>query len=171
MTMTTSPTADTSGGGDAVPGPSAVLDLLRRQRDLYGGLHRLAARQRQLITGNDAGSLLTLLGDRHALTESLLEVGRELAPFRENWSAFRESLGKGDRAEADGLIAEVNQLLGQVITSDEEDSRLLSARKTQIADQLKSRQAERTAVAAYAAMAGPASSGASGRLNQVSEGS
>jgi len=128
-----------------------VLELLRRQRDLYRGLQQMAGRQRSLIVGEDQGSLLALLGRRRLLTDSLLEIGRELAPLRSRWTAWRESLAAGERAEAEGLIAEVQSLLGEIMNQDEEDARLLSSRKSQVAEEVRSLRTDRRAVAAYAA--------------------
>jgi hypothetical protein len=144
------------------------MGLLRRQCDLHRGLQRMAARQRRLVHEDDPGSLLSLLNDRRALTESLLEVGRQLAPVRENWPAVRESLAPADRAEADDIIAEIDRLLAQVIDSDEEDARLLSTRKAQVAGEMTSLRADRQAAAAYAATSRAAGSGGA-RLDRMSE--
>ena len=132
-------------------GAATVLTLLRRQRDLYRRLHRLADRQHGLIAESDPGTLLTVLGDRQKLVESLLEVGRELAPHRETWAETRQALDDQDREEAEGILAEVCQILGQVIDADEQDARLLSARKVHGSGALQSLRSDREAVSAYAA--------------------
>ena len=131
-----------------------VLDLLRRQRALYFSLRRLADRQRHLIRVGDSGSLLTLLCERQKLTDSLLEVGQELAPHREQWSQTRQELDPGHRREAEANIAEVSRLLGDIIKLDEEDARLLSSRRSQTAEMLRSHRNTQTAVSAYATAAG-----------------
>ncbi len=147
--VATIPKARATLGDAAAP----VMDLLRRQHDLYSRLHRLAERQRGLIAANDAGTLLTLLGDRQKLVESLLEVGQELAPHRASWARTRETLGEQDRGEAERILAEVSQLLGQVIAADENDARLLSARKAHNAASLQTLRSDQQAVSAYAASA------------------
>ncbi|MFQ5489580.1 MAG: hypothetical protein ACE5GE_02560 [Phycisphaerae bacterium] len=139
-----------SAGGSA----RRVLDLLRRQRGLYRNLRRLADRQRHLIHEGDSSPLLSLLCDRQKLTESLLQVGRELAPHRERWSQTRGQLDPGYRLEAEEIIAEVNGLLGEIIKLDEEDARLLSSRRTQTAGMLRTHRNTQRAVSAYAATAG-----------------
>ena len=144
------------------------MDLLRRQRDLHRGLQRMATRQRRLVHEDDPGSLLSLLNDRRALTDSLLEVGRQLAPVRENWATVRESRAPADRTEADGIIAEVNRLLEQIIDSDDEDARLLSARKAQVAGKVTSVRTDRQAAAAYAATSRAGGSGGV-RLDRMSD--
>jgi hypothetical protein len=141
------------------------MSLLRRQRDLYRRLHRLAECQRGLVAENDSGPLLSLLGDRQKVIRSLLEVGQELAPHREDWPRTRDTLAAGDRQEAEQILAEVSTILGQVIAADEQDSRLLSARKVQTAQALQGVHSDRAAVSAYAA----ASSSAGPPLNRISE--
>lgn len=131
-----------------------VLDLLRRQRALYYNLRRLADRQRHLIQAGDSGPLLSLLCDRQKLTDSLLEVGKELAPHRERWSEMRGELDPGYRREAEEIIGEVSRLLGDIITLDEEDARLLSSRRSQTAVMLRSQRNTQRAVSAYAATSG-----------------
>jgi hypothetical protein len=142
------------------------MGLLRRQQALYGRLHRLAERQRGLIATNDSGSLLTLLGDRQKLVESLMQVSQELAPHRDAWAKTRRSLSKEDQAEADHILADVSRMLGQVISADERDARLLSARKAQTAGALQELRCDQQAVSAYAASARQA--GVSGRLSEQS---
>ena len=121
--------ANTERGDTVGQDVAAVMSLLRRERDLYRRLHRLAERQRGLVAENDSGSLLSLLGDRQKVIRSLLEVGQELAPHREDWPRTRDTLSAGDRQEAEQILTEVSTILGQVIAADEQDSRLLSARK------------------------------------------
>ena len=144
--------ADTTGW-EAGPTSEAtvVLNLLRRQRNLYQSLHRLACRQRGLITQNDSEALLALLSDRQQLTESILEVGREIASHRDAWPRMRQALPSADRAEADDLLAQVSTVIGQVAGLDEEAARMLSTRKAQVAEGIKTARNERAAVSAYAA--------------------
>lgn len=157
--------ANTERGGRSGQDVALVMGLLRRQRDLYRRLHRLAERQRGLVVENDGGSLLSVLGDRQKVIQSLLEVGQELAPHREDWPKTRETLAPGERQEAEQILAEVTAILGQVIAADEQDSRLLSARKAQAARAVQGLRADRAAVSAYAA----ASSAAGPVLTRISE--
>ncbi|GAG47661.1 unnamed protein product, partial [marine sediment metagenome] len=102
---------------------------------------------------------------RQKLTQELVEMGRQLAPHRENWAATRDALDPRDRQLAEHMLAEVRELLGKIIESDEQDARSLSARKTHTAAELGTTRAERQAIAAYAATAGPPA----GRLDRISE--
>ncbi|MCH7814220.1 MAG: flagellar export chaperone FlgN [Planctomycetes bacterium] len=143
-----------------------VMSLLRRQCALYRALKHLARRQRALITQEDSAPLLEVLGQRQKLTHDLVELNRQLAPYRDAWALARESLAPGDRGEADRIVSEVSDLLKGIIEEDEHDARLLSARKSQTAAALQANQAERQTVSAYAAVAaGPAGA----RFDQISE--
>ncbi|MHC4064444.1 MAG: hypothetical protein ACYSUI_08080 [Planctomycetota bacterium] len=145
--------------------PQCLMSLLLRQRDLYRDLHRLADRQRRLIAEDDPGELLSLLGQRQKLTGELMELGRQLAPHRENWAATRESLAPGDCAQAEQMLGEIRGLLQKIIDDDEQDARLLSARKMQTAASMGAARADRRAVTAYAATAVQQA----GRLDRISE--
>ncbi len=128
-----------------------VIGLLRRQRDLYRQLRSLAERQRGLVARNDAADLLSVLGDRQKVVQALAHLGRDLAPHREDWDQTREELGAEDREEADRILVEVRTILEEVISADERDARMLSARRTQNARALHGVHGDRRAVTAYAA--------------------
>jgi len=141
-----------------------LMDLLRRQRDLYVCLRRLADRQRRLVADDDPTALLSLLGDRQRLTRELLEVGRHLSPYRESWPATRASLEPSDCREAERMVAESGALLQRIIEDDEQDARLLSARRTLTATRANGLRSERAALSAYASAVGQSG----GRFDQTS---
>jgi len=157
--------AEPKNDASAGQGANMLLKLLRRQRDAYRELQRLADRQRRLIAQDDPSELLTVLGRRQKLTQELVVLGQELAPHREDWSATCVGLDPGDRKDAERMLAEASALLGRIIQDDEQDARLLLARKTQTATQLGTVRGERRAVAAYAATASQAAS----RLDRICE--
>lgn len=131
----------------------SVAELVRNQRDLYRSLHRLAERQRRLIAADDPSALLSLLSQRQSLTRSLVELGQRLAPYREDWPATSESLDPSHRREVQDMLDEARDLLGQIIAADEEDARLLTARKAKAAADLTTFRSGRQAVCAYASAA------------------
>lgn len=137
--------------GSGVPPDSSdeVLGLLRRQATLYGKLESMAARQRTLVTGNDVGSLLSLLADRSKVSRDLSDVGERLAPVRSRWARFREGLSDADRREADGLVATAGAALRRMIAGDEQDVRILSGRKESVAQALKGAHLTARAIDAY----------------------
>jgi hypothetical protein len=127
----------------------------------------MAQRQRRLIADDDPSALLSLLSQRQKLTQSLVELSGRLAPYRQDWPATCRALDEGERREVQGMLDEVSDLLGRIIAADEEDARLLTARKAKVAAELKTHQGDRRAVAAYAAARG--ATGQASRFDRISE--
>ncbi|MGB2986682.1 MAG: flagellar export chaperone FlgN [Phycisphaerae bacterium] len=151
---------------EAVNSPEDVLGLLREQASLYVKLETLAVRQQSLVTAEDAGPLLMLLADRQKLLERLAGLATRLEPVRRRWAAYRERLSNPQRAEADRLWEEVRRRLRRIIESDEQDARVLSARKQSVAKALCTTHSTSQAISAYRAPAGRTP-----RLDYVDEGS
>lgn len=126
-----------------------VLELLREQVSLYGRLVSFATRQRGLVSGEDTGPLLAMLADRRKLSQQLAEVGSRLAPVRQEWATFRDRLSNEQRSEAEQLLREAGERLHRVIASDEQDARVLSARKQSVAMALRKTHATGEAIQAY----------------------
>ncbi len=143
--MTTTPDTE----APAPEAPEAILSLLRAQNALYGELESLAGRQRSLISADHTGPLLTLLGDRQKISGKLRSIAGRLEPARRDWDAYRERLTPSQRDEAEQLLAETGRRLQRVIERDEEDARLLSARKRTARQSLGATHATGQALAAY----------------------
>jgi hypothetical protein len=129
--------------------PDEVLALLREEASLYAGLQANASRQRSLVTGEDMGPLLALLADRQRLSVELTRIGTKLAPTRRDWPTYRMSFTPTQRAEADRLVSDISDRLRRVIESDEEDARMLCARKQVVAQALQSTHTAGEALVAY----------------------
>lgn len=130
-----------------------LVRLLEEQRDCYDRLRRLAERQRRLISDQDPESLLRILAERQRLVDRLGELGKELQPYRQEWANTYTQMHAERRRHVRGLLDEINTLLGAILISDAEDSRLLAARKQTVRDRLKQTASARTAGAAYATQA------------------
>jgi len=148
-----------------IPRPAAtgsgrdLTALLKRQRDLYVQLGRLAEGQRSMITGDEPERLLGILAERQQLIDQLEAVGRRLKPYQANWRQIRGSLASEQAGEVDALVSEVNALLSGILKNDEADAQLLSIRKSQTAQAAGEIKAARQAGSAYAASAGAPRSG------------
>jgi len=129
--------------------PEEVLAMLRAEASLYGRLAAYASRQRSLITGDDLGTLLAVLGDRRKLSVELTKIGAKLAPVRQKWERYRERFTPSQRAEAERLVSDISERLRRVIDSDEEDGRLLSARKQTVGETLRETHSTGRALSAY----------------------
>ena len=134
--------------------PEEVLDLLRAQIPLYVKLESHAARQRSLITRDDSSSLLSLLAERQRISADLAHLGARLEPVRRDWESHRQAFSPAQREEADRMLAEIHGHIQRVIDTDEQDARLLAARKQAVADELRATHSASQAVSAYRACAG-----------------
>jgi len=141
-----------------------VLALLREQAAMYGKLETLAVRQQTLVAVEDAGPLLSLLADRQKLADGLTQVASRLEPVRQEWVAYRKRLSPSEQVEADQLWKDARQLLRRIIERDEQDARVLSARKQSGRRGLQTTHVTREALSAYRAPAAGAA-----RLNRLDE--
>ena len=149
---------------DPVETPGRVLDLLREQLSLYGKLETCASRQRPLIADEDAGPLLSLLAERQKVSVELADVAARLEPIRRSWEIHRRRFSSQERREADRLLTEIKGRLQRLVESDEEDTRLLSARKQAAAQALGATHSTGQALWAYRS-----SAERPGRLDHVDE--
>ncbi len=129
--------------------PEEVLDLLRKQDSLYTELESVSGRQRSLITGDNAGPLLTLLTDRQKLSDQLHRIATLLAPIRCEWESYRGRFTPAQLTEADLLLDETRQRLRRLIEADEQDARVLSGRKQAVAQTLRATHSTSQAISAY----------------------
>jgi len=129
--------------------PDDVMTLLREQAVLYGRLEAYSRRQRQLVSEDDVGPLLTLLAERQKLSQELTMIASRLAPARHEWSVFRKRLTPEQQKEADTLIEAAGVGLRKVIAEDEQDARVLSGRRQVVAGTLQSAHTTGAALSAY----------------------
>jgi len=132
-------------------GAEEVVPLLRKQALLFSRLEGFAQRQRMLVVQEDTRPLLALLAERQKLSLELARVSQELAPVRENWNSFRESLTVMERDEAAELLASIRESLSRVIESDEVDARRLGVRKQMVRQSMQNSQVKGVAAGAYQA--------------------
>ncbi len=130
---------------------SEVLSLMRTQATLYERLDTLTANQRSLIAADDTSTLLAHLSQRKKVVDALSQIAGRLAPVRHDWPAVRRRFSEGEGAEADRLIADVEKRLRRMIQRDEEDVRVLSARKQAVSQTLRAAHATGQALTAYRA--------------------
>jgi len=134
-------------------GPERLLKLLGEQRELYGRLRELSAKQRELLSSDRPEQLLGILRERQALVAALSRLNEALAPFRRDWENTYRNLPDDVRRQAGSLLQEINELLRHILRSDQEDGALLSARKQAAAQQIAEYGGGQSANAAYARQA------------------
>lgn len=159
LSTAASPSAGASAGMDQ---PAQILALLRAQAAGYEQLETLAGRQRALITGDNPEPLLALLAERQKLTAHLQVLAERLQPVRQAWAQYRQRLSTAQAEEAECLLRWMGERLDRVLAGDEEDARLLAARKAAAAGGLRQTQTVRAALNAYQ----PAPN-AAGRMSQM----
>lgn len=130
---------------------SGIAGLLTEQRDLYLQLSRLTEKQRGLITGDEPERLLSLLAERQRLVDKLQAISRHLRPYQANWRQYREEMPDNEGRRVDGLVGEINALLGEIMRQDDTDTALLMVRKSETHRAIGTVQTGRQADRAYMA--------------------
>lgn len=130
-----------------------LVELLEEQRGCYEDLKRLAERQRRLITDEDPESLLKILGERQRLVDRLGELNKALQPYRQEWAGTYSQMQSDRRQHVQRLLDDINTLLGSILVTDAEDSRLLAASKEGTRNQIKEAASAKQANTAYASQA------------------
>ncbi len=128
-----------------------LISLLRRQVSIYTCLEQLSGRQRDLIAAEDQQPLLALLAERQKLVDELSTLNQSLVRLQKYWRANRETVAPSLRAEVDELVGRAGEILQRVLGADEQDARILSARKAQTAKQVTALAQGRQAFEAYGA--------------------
>ena len=128
---------------------SHLIHLLTQQRLLYRQLRELAQKQSGLVDGNNPEMLLRVLAARQRIIDRLRGIDRELKPIRDEWQQIAQSLPAPQRQKAQKLVAEVQQILGEIIARDEKDTRALSHQQKQVAGEIKAAAAGKRVHQAY----------------------
>lgn len=129
---------------------SKAIELLRHQRTLYRKLRTLADRQKTLVVHEDGDLLMSLLAERQRLVDGLVQLSRQMGPYREKWTEFFQGLDDSQRVEVAELLEEVNSSLGAILKSDARDTAMMTARRERVASELGEIGGGRMATAAYA---------------------
>lgn len=126
-----------------------ILNLLREQVSLYSQLESLAQKQHDSISDDDAGPLLAVLASRKTISARLSSIAVGLRPIRTNWPDIRDRLNPVMKDEADHLWSVARQSIQRLMAGDEQDARLLAARKESIRKELRQTHSSSNALSAY----------------------
>lgn len=129
--------------------PQKLLQLLREQVSLYGQLESLAAKQKECISDDDTSPLLSILTQRRTISARLSVIATGLKPIRINWPEIRDRLEPSHKMEAEKLWDVTKKCLDRLMVGDEQDARLLSARKESIRRALRETHTSTHALSAY----------------------
>jgi chorismate mutase len=126
-----------------------MLDLLKRQRQLFGELQKQSLEQRALIKAQQNEELLSLLARRQKVVDAIGEIHRQSAPYRLRWSEMKDRIPESLRGEISKLLSEVQQMLNLIIEQDQQDCQELSASKQLVAQAMSQTTRAHTANAYY----------------------
>ena len=136
------------------PASPSFVTLLERQRDRYAALVEMGAEQRALIAKGDAEALLVLLGRRQEVVDELGRIDQALNACRADWAGHYQRLGAEDRERVDGLVRQIQEMLGAVMDMDREDVEALAQQKARVGVELTRVPTQRQVQAAYGGASG-----------------
>jgi hypothetical protein len=128
-----------------------LAELVSRKRDVLLQLFDIGQRQRRIVEEGDTTTLLQLLAAKQKLISALQELEREMAPFHAEDPDSRIWPTGEARACCAEQAAECNQLLEQVVALEKQSADRMTARKNEVAAQLRHVYAAGQARDAYAA--------------------
>ena len=143
-----------------------LIQLLTQQRLLYRQLRELAQKQGDLVDGRNPEMLLRLLAARQRIIDRLRGIDKELKPIRDEWRQIASMLPAPQQQAAQRLVAEVQEILGEIIARDEQDTKTLSGQQQQVAGDMQTTAAGKRVHQAYAQNS---SRGVSSRINTLSK--
>ena len=115
-----------------------LIHLLTQQRLLYRQLRELAQKQSSLVDGSNPEMLLRVLAGRQRIIDRLGAIDRDLKPIRVQWQQIAKTLPPSQRQEAQQLVEEVQEILGEIIARDEKDTQTLSSQHQRVAADIRS---------------------------------
>jgi hypothetical protein len=130
-----------------------VIMALGQQVEWYRRLAKLAVQQHELVQRGQVEELLGLLGQRQQVLEQVQHLEAVIGPAKRGWGEYVAGLTDGDRAKAEGMLAETRRLLEEITTSDRNDAIVLQQRKLDLGRQISQANAARQVNTRYAAAA------------------
>ena len=88
---------------------------LRTRRDLCRSLHDLSQRQRDALGRRDYDVLIELLGEKRSVIDRITALSGPV----QHWSMNRSRHPASERVEGEALLAEMEQLLGELGDSEQ----------------------------------------------------
>lgn len=127
--------------GGSISGPGSVggtlVRVLSAQKGLYAQILSLAKQQSQYVATGESEALMTVLGARSRLIEQVVPLDAELQPFKGRWQEVLDGLPEGDRLVVGPLLKEVQQLLSEILETDERDKKSLVRQKEAVGTEIK----------------------------------
>ena len=98
-----------------------LVKMLEERRALCQRLLDLGAEQTQVIAGGDPQGLMTLLSQRQALIDGLIQLNGRIEPFKTRGKGIGAKLAPEVRQRAQALLDEAEAIMRQVFERGETD--------------------------------------------------
>jgi hypothetical protein len=131
----------------------AVIDALEEQVGCYQRLAKLARIQHEHIQQSQTDALLDVLKSRQAVLDEIGRLERTVAPVKQSWSGFVQTLAEPNRGRAEALVTEARELLREITECDRNDVLVLQQRTLNIGKQINQAATARKVNTKYATAA------------------
>ena len=105
------------------------LDGLRRQQEKYREMSAVAASQREAFASLDVDGILGLIEKKRAILTEVERLEAELAPFKADWARVRQEFSPGELRELDQMLDGTQQVLAELVRTEDEGRGMLERRK------------------------------------------
>jgi hypothetical protein len=131
----------------------SIILALESQLDCYRRLAKLAELQHEHVQHSRTEELLDVLGKRQGVLDEVARIEQTIAPAKRQWAQYLGGLEAGQRARAEGLLAETRRLLEEITSADRNDTLVLQQRKLNLGRQINQASAAKQVNRNYAAAA------------------
>jgi flagellar biosynthesis/type III secretory pathway chaperone len=128
-----------------------LAELIRRKHAVLVELCDIGRRQQRVVASGETATLLQLLSSKQTLISSLQQLEREMAPYHAENPDDRIWPSAAERARCAQQADACNQLLEQIVTLEKDSADRMTARRNDVAAQLRQVYAAGQARDAYAA--------------------
>jgi hypothetical protein len=115
-----------------------LADLMVKRRKCLTQLRDLGVRQLQLVAAGEISNLLRVAGAKQQLIVALQALEKQLTPFHEQDPESRAWASPEARARCASDAETCRQLIQEVMVMEQDGERQMTARRDQVAGQLRS---------------------------------
>lgn len=134
---------------------AAALEALEAERGIYARILELSRQGRESAAAGRGQELLQVLAEKGRLSEQAAAAGEQSRALKAGWQELADRLGAAERERGRRLIAEVRELLGEIIAEDDQCQKLLAARRDGALEEMLKVQQGRRLHQAYGRKAPP----------------
>ena len=128
-----------------------VVSALEQQHQCYRRLAKLAELQHVHVQQEQTEALLDVLRTRQGVLDEIAALEQTIAPARQTWASYSQTLSGPLRSKADALLAETRRLLEEITSADRNDALVLQQRKLNLGRQINKTRSAQVVNRRYAA--------------------